>query len=222
MSEKLSWKHAWEIAGHVSTLQTLWQLAAAFIATSRVIANLPSGWYPPQYWASAGAAFFVTWAVAATLTAVVKWGVTGWRRRRDPSTLVLEPGGGSSGVVTLRHSGWRSRIRVEGRIVRALDGSPNPRAEPFEARMSFNSQYLREIVLDGKQWAVIHLSGVGLNQFHGNTWLEIRHGGFDINVPDAGVEIELTVTMDEQQIVRRFAITRGAGRLVNIIALDVS
>lgn len=212
MAGESNWAKAWKIVGHISNLQTVWGLGVAFLTTSRVISGLPGGWHPPQYWAIAGAWFCLTWAIVASLMHLASLAIAYLKRRRYPPSIVLEPSGGATGAITIRHSGSRSRIRVEGRILKKLDDSENPRAEPFEARMAAvgSAQSLREIELEGNTWALIRVAAIGVNQYTGRDWLEIRHGSSDIVVGDGGIELELIVTADGKATAWLFEVGRSA------------
>lgn len=178
---------------------------------------MPGGWHPPQYWALAGAVFFATWAVVATSIVAVKSGHRQIQRRRRPPRVILEGTSGATGAIVIRHiGGIACSVKADGRILRAFDKGPNPKSEPFEARIIKGSKALREIVLENGDWARIHIADVGVNTFNGNDWLNFHHGGYDIVIGNKGVQLEVVLIVDGHRSTHCFDLTRIGDRHVSI------
>lgn len=209
-----SWpERIWGFVSTASNLVFLWQVAVAMATASTVVSTLPGGWHPPQYWLVAGSVFFVTWAIAATITSGFRAAVPRIRRWMHPSSVTMTPDSGKKASITILHSGEPTRITVEGRIVSMLNGSENPAPQRFDGYLLKGTGHHRALTLAADEWVQVVLAEVKMNEFHGNTWLSVERGvSTGINAPDAGVLMDITVrgkpALPSGPQVRRYRVVR--------------
>lgn len=61
-------RKAWKAIDAYGNVRTIVQLLAAFGASNWLTSLLPGNWHPPQYWLTAGTAFFGAWLAALLIT----------------------------------------------------------------------------------------------------------------------------------------------------------
>jgi hypothetical protein len=168
---------------------------------------MPWRWHTPIPWLLTLAAFCFTWVGAVGLRRAWAWN----RRRRNPSIGRLTADGGTHATATVRHYGEPTTYTVEGRIVDIIDGSANPFPQPFHGRFLKGSGSYPSLTLGDQEWGLVRLGHVRLNEYHGNTWLEIDLGtSGGVTVPDSGAVVEVTLKANPPlrsgDVIRRFAV----------------
>lgn len=154
---------------------------------------LPFDWNTATPWLLTACSFTGTWLGMKSIHA----GFGQWRRYRNPSLLWLSADSGDAGCVGIRHRGEPTTISATGRIVKLLDGSPNPSPHRFECRLSRGGKgELARLFHDG-DWAQIVLALGGEKEFSSHPedvehdGLLIRRGSTVVSVPDSGALLEI-------------------------------
>lgn len=216
MAEKAGLEKAWEWLGHFGKLKNLFTLAIAFIATVRGLSLMPAGWNPPQQWASAGALFFGTWAVAAAVSRVCESCYRRVVRWKNPAVAVITLNPGRKASLTLKHKGEPTTYSADGKIIAMLNGWPVPQSALFECQLLHKGTATAASVrLNDNDWAHIVLASIEFDHDEGES-LHIRRGGIGSTeiVPDAGVELEIKIATNPElstgAIVRRYRIVRDS------------
>lgn len=114
----------------------------------------------------------------------------------NPPHLVVEAASGVKASIALVHHGAPTSYWADGRIVKTLDGSPNPAQQRFQCDMILKGVLRGGAVLvsDG-QWATVVLGEVKTTVMGQQAGLYVRRGkyGEDVAVTDAGVSVEITI-----------------------------
>jgi len=230
MAERIAasyWRRVWDTIGHLGTLYTLCTLAAAFVVTAKKVAHMPSNWYAPQYWVSAGAWLFGTLAIAAILATVARKTISWLKRWMRPHSIELRIESGRVGALTLIHHGEVATWRAEGRIMRTLDGSPNEDPLLFQCYFLRDKKIANSMSLKEGESATIILANIGRSEWRSGSWLQIRCGDYGNNttVTDAGVVMEVNIRSDPASkraaVCKEFEIKRSINRpdLIEVIEL---
>jgi hypothetical protein len=186
----------------------------------------------------------VAWALVAALSLaiIVESVYIATLRRRKPSFLTTTLNGSAKPSMTLIHHGESTTYRVDGRIVRLMDGTANPQPAPFRCELQvagIKGEW--EALLKDGDWANIifgslepiyppNPSGV---LAPADSWkpagyaLVVRRGkiGQHVRVPDSGAVVQLDVKtappLSEPQRAKQFQITRN-GNTVDVTEINVA
>ena len=219
-------RRLWDLLGHYSTASTLFPIAAAFVVAARRIAHMPSDWYPPQYWVSAGAWGFSTWALAAAGVRGINWAVPKIKRWRNPHAISVELNVGNNVELVLTHSGEAATWYADARIIKTVDTKEkNPDPTPYNCEIVKGSGSNTKMLMKEGEFSTITIATVKHDSYgHRPEWLAIvqRHS-VSIAVPNSGVIIEVkikSVPPAESTLVKYYKVYRN--RLGDIETEDIS
>lgn len=137
--------------------------------------------------------------------------------------FTLVPNGGKKASLTLRHYGPETKYSIEGRILRLIDGSPNPAPQWFhgELQPGANKKGDFGVVLGNDEWAHVIVADIGdnRNEWGGRTWLQVRRGkyGNSTEIPDSGAVLEYVVKAEPPTgkiAGQQFCVTRNGEFLI--------
>lgn len=159
---------------------------------ARKLARMPGNWYPAQYWASAGAWGFGSWAVFASAVKGIQKYYPMMRRAQKPHSITVTLSVGNSIELVLRHKGEPAIWSADARIVRMLKKNEhNPDPAPFECEFFKSKGVNTRMRLTDDEWATITLAI--LRDIRG-PWLGIyHHPNLSIGIPYSGVVLEVEI-----------------------------